>query len=269
MNLKENPQNSKWFYLNLSSNSVVFDAKNFHFSFLNTSFVNANSIQTAQKTLLMSFLCQNLRNRSVFPSYFCHIQSVDLPFFCTLSFVECSKAENRNFSISQNKHERTSKMSTDKNPIISIELVQTEKEKSKRWAANSFLFHSQYPLWVFSFFLVCAVVIRKNVNVERMLWFDAAAAAVTASSYSTSIEYAKTRHLYAKPGCNTEQLPSNCYYYWFLKSINTSRKKLWSVDVDIDRNWQVKKFSILSLCSFPNEDAIRIFWVSFSFSVSV
>lgn len=123
MNLKENPQNSKWFYLNLSSNSVVFDAKHFHFSFLNTSFVNANSIQTAQKTLLMSFLCQNLRNRSVFPSYFCHIQSVDLPFFCTLSFVECSKAENRNFSISQNKHERTSKMSTDKNPIISIELA--------------------------------------------------------------------------------------------------------------------------------------------------
>lgn len=95
--------------------------------------------------------------------------------------------------------------------------------------------------------------------------------------YGIAIQlYAKTRHLYAKLGCYTEQLPSNCYYYWFLKNTNSSRKwnkgelgiraaqknhwlMLMLTLTEIDRS---KRCCILlSLFLFSNEDAIRIFWV--------
>lgn len=63
-------------------------------------------------------------------------------------------------------------------------------------------------------------------------------------------------HISKKEPCKHTQTHAHTEY----------RKEFRPVDVDIDRNWQVKKICIISLCSFSNDDAIRIslLWVSIS-----
>lgn len=82
------------FCLNLSGNSVAFQTNRFHFFFLNISFVNANSIQTAQKhSRCHFFVCVSKSSKSIRISFLLLSHSISrVTFFCTLSFVQMPKS---------------------------------------------------------------------------------------------------------------------------------------------------------------------------------
>lgn len=75
-------------------NSVSFQAKYFHVFFSCKFFVNANSIQTAQKhTRCHLFVCVSKSLKSIRISFLLLSHSISrVTFFCTLSFVQMLKS---------------------------------------------------------------------------------------------------------------------------------------------------------------------------------